>query len=221
MKKPPRFLVFVITAAVLWVIVDIARIEMKRQGELVALCTLVPRLGGKSPKLSAASPSAHAAVKWIARTVGVAPNFELFSGSPVPGTAYAAFRKNKRVIVFDADKIRWGTNAATWAQIGVASHEIGHHLGGHTFARIGNAHERELEADRFAGYAMALLGASLAQALSFSNELAEDSSASHPARRIRITAITEGWRRGQVVRNSGTYVRESVNTLQSPQEPSP
>lgn len=198
-----RILVWVYCAVLTWVIVDIALMEVKKRGEIIALCANAAALKGKAPKLSDPAPSARAAVKWIAFVAGVAPNFELHAGEPVPSLAFAAFRNDARVIVYDKNRFRWGDNTARWQDVSVLAHEIGHHLGTHIFILGPNAHANELEADRFSGHIAARLGASLAQALSFTDQFSESGSVSHPGREKRRAAVTAGWRHAQDVKRAG------------------
>jgi hypothetical protein len=109
----------------------------------------------------------------------------------------------KRVIVYDTKALRWGKRVASWQAAGITAHEIGHHLNSHIFIRGSNAHADEIEADRFAGHAIGLLGGSLAQALSYTNQFSESGSVSHPGREKRRAAVTAGWRHAQDVKRAG------------------
>jgi hypothetical protein len=166
------------------------------------LCAFAPsRLFEKMPKLSAPAESAQEAVKLISSVAGISPSFMVFAGDRVPGVAFAAIRNGQRVIVYDANKFRWEPGVIRWRNLSVTAHEIGHHLGGHTTLDQGSAHEQELEADRFSGYILSLLGSTLGQALSFTPEFPEDDSDTHPGREKRIAAITEGWEHGQKIKH--------------------
>jgi len=90
-----------------------------------------------------------------------------------------------------------------WAAVGVIAHELGHHHYGHVGEdtdELTPAIERqeELDADYFSGYALARLGASLAEAQASLDDIrGEPSSDTHPAtdRRLRMTAV--GWSDGR------------------------
>lgn len=197
-----RILVWVYCAVLAWVIVDVYLMEVEKRGQIIALCADADALKGKAPKLSDPAPSARAAVEWIASVAGVAPNFEIFAGDSVPSTAFAAFMGGKRVIVYDARTLRWGKRTARWHDIGIVAHEIGHHLNSHIFIRGVSAHADEIEADHYAGFAIAKLGGSLAQALSYTDPFSERGSASHPGRDKRRAAVTAGWRHAQDVKRA-------------------
>lgn len=151
-----------------------------------------------------APPEAAASVRWIAEAAGMKPNFEVLAGEfTKPVGAFATVQGAKRYVVYDASRFAWGHGRARWRDMGVIAHEIGHHFGGHTFLSSADAHERELEADRFAGYAAAMLGSSLEQALAWTRDLAEAASETHPERARRIEAVSDGWRLGETFKQQG------------------
>lgn len=197
--KKCRALVYLYCAVLAWVIADIYLMEVKKRGELVALCA---GFGSnvKAPELSKADPAAYAAIEWISSAAGVAPNFTLFEGDEVPTIAFAGIKDGQRVIVYDAKAFDWSDRTARWRDVVVMAHEIGHHLGGHIATPLGDSHARELEADQFSGYAVSLLGGTLAQALSFTLLFPESDSESHPARERRREAITRGWMKGEAIK---------------------
>jgi hypothetical protein len=166
------------------------------------LCSFIssPR-AERQPILSPPADSALEAMKLIASAAGLSPNFEVFEGDHVPGMAYAAVTRGKRVIVYDAKTFHWEQGVIRWKALSVMAHEVGHHLGGHTTLDQGSAHAQELEADRFGGYVLALLGSTLGQALSFTPEFPEADSDTHPGRAKRVAAITEGWEHGQKIKH--------------------
>lgn len=81
-----------------------------------------------------------------------------------------------------------------WAETSILAHEIGHHLSGHTLLQGGSRPDLELEADRFSGFILYKMGASLDDAeiavKTFSSDVG---SSTHPAKKSRLVAITNGW----------------------------
>lgn len=78
----------------------------------------------------------------------------------------------------------------------VVAHELGHHFCRHIAHGPVDAKAnfaRELEADRFAGATMRMMGRSLEATLLVTRVLAPDSGESHPTKKARVAAITEGW----------------------------
>ena len=110
--------------------------------------------------------------------------------------AYATMINQMRWIVYDNDFLEnLDTYAATkWASISVLAHEIGHHYYNHVIKNQSSNIPSEIEADKFSGYVMQLLGASLDQSLAAMEKIGTDrASISHPAKKDRLTAIADGW----------------------------
>lgn len=81
-----------------------------------------------------------------------------------------------------------------WAELSIMAHEIGHHLCGHTLAPGGSKPDNEIEADRFSGFILNKMGASLEQAETALNLFAgKNGSSTHPPLRTRLAAVTNGW----------------------------
>lgn len=81
-----------------------------------------------------------------------------------------------------------------WASIGVLAHEVGHFLLYHALNNRGSNPRWELDADRFAGKTMAMMGSTLEEAQSmFSNYTRMEDSSSHPGKNKRLEAVKTGW----------------------------
>jgi hypothetical protein len=199
--KKVKLWVWLYCTVLAFVIVDIYFQERKKQGEIVALCGLA-ELGKREPKLSDPSPAARAAVRWIAAAAGMSPNFSVYQGDKVPSVAFAAIRKGKRIVVVDTSLFNDDSNRASWNAVCTIGHEIGHHLGSHLLTDE-DSHADELEADQFAAYACALLGATLPQALSMTGDMSEGDSDSHPGVAKRRAAVERGWHQGEALRRTG------------------
>ena len=117
--------------------------------------------------------------------------------------AYATIINSVRWIIYDNDFLEdIDAYASTkWASISVLAHEMGHHYYNHVVSSSGSTPPKELEADAFSGYIMAKLGANLQQSKAAMQAIASDrASVSHPAKKDRLNAITNGWNSA----NSGT-----------------
>ena len=88
------------------------------------------------------------------------------------------------------------TTGTNWANYSILAHEIGHHLEGHTLDTLGGSKPPlELHADRFSGFIMAKLGATLSEAqVVMQNVASESGSSTHPPKSARLEAIAVGWR---------------------------
>ena len=80
------------------------------------------------------------------------------------------------------------------------AHEIGHHLNNHDF-EVDDTKKRkimELQADKFAGGVLFILGASLDEAKAGIDLLqSKGESATHPPAKARAEAIANGWKNSQ------------------------
>ncbi|MFT3795029.1 hypothetical protein [Flavobacterium sp.] len=149
-----------------------------------------------NPKITLAPAEAGAekVIEKILAVVGLRPNFEVRAAN-VPNAA-AVILKNKRYILYNPKFIAKINYAADndWAGISIIAHEIGHHLNGHTLQSGGSRPNLELEADEFSGFVLNKLGANKADAQAAMNVAAsQKSSHTHPARKDRLMAISDGW----------------------------
>lgn len=136
---------------------------------------------------------------------GLKANFKVLSGD-VPN-ASAFINDGERVIVYSSAWMQKLTESAQskWAIYAVLAHEIGHHLNGDTMPKSGSYqsrsagenHGQELAADFFAGFVLARLGASLDEATAAVRIYGGRESHTHPDRERRISAHTDGWKKGR------------------------
>ena len=140
---------------------------------------------------------------------GLAPNFQVIETQEV-GNASALIIKEQRYLAFNPvwmDTYRDKPNSK-WQLYAVMAHEVGHHLQGHTIQAGGSRPPIELEADEYAGFTLAALGASLEQTQALFNTLNEQGSATHPPRHQRLSAVERGWTRR---RGTGTPTPAAQN----------
>lgn len=138
---------------------------------------------------------AEEVVDKILRQVGLLRNFVVVE-CPNTENCFATVVDGQRYIVYDGafmKRVESATNT-DWSAISIVAHEIGHHLQGHTIDGKGARPQKELEADRFSGFVMQRLGASLDETLVAIRTLGDDKPTySHPAKAVRVQAIQEGW----------------------------
>lgn len=152
--------------------------------------------------LSTALPSdCRDMVAQIMKFTGLPQNFTVVE-APVPNAAALIMLDEKkipqRVIAFNRDFIglvQRATGGNDWAPVSVMAHEIGHHLSGHTITPGGSQPPTELEADKFSGFVLYKMGATLDDAQKAMATLVADGpdGATHPGRGRRLAAIAEGW----------------------------
>jgi hypothetical protein len=127
--------------------------------------------------------------------------------------AYATIINQVRWIIYDNDFLEsLDSYAATkWASISVLAHEIGHHYYNHVIKNQGSTIPSELEADKFSGYVMQRLGATVEQAKAAMEKIGTDrATATHPVKKDRLTAITAGW--DMAKKQAGATTANTPNT---------
>ncbi|MFN4146481.1 MAG: MORN repeat-containing protein [Runella sp.] len=138
---------------------------------------------------------AEEVVDKILQQVGLVRNFIVVE-CPNTQNCFATVVEGQRYIVYDGAFMKRIENVTRtdWSAISIIAHEIGHHLQGHTIDRRGSRPKKELEADRFSGFVMQRLGATLDEAQIAIKTLGDDKATySHPAKADRIEAIRQGW----------------------------
>ena len=146
-----------------------------------------------------ADDKARAVINEIMEYTGLPMNFKL-EAFDVENAAAAIECKSaddcNRYIFFnqkfmDAVITKCGTE---WGYKSIMAHEIGHHLAGHTLDNKGSRPDTELDADKFSGYVLYKMGATLDEAQAAMDILgSETGSDTHPGKRARLTAISNGW----------------------------
>ena len=140
------------------------------------------------------SAEANEAVNRIVRYTGLEQNFQIVAAN-VPNAA-AVVQGQSRLLLYN-QAFMLEVKAATdphWGAISIMAHEVGHHLQGHTIQAGGSRPSIELEADKYSGYVLRRMGATLQQARAAMERLgSETGSATHPPRSARLAAITNGW----------------------------
>jgi len=137
----------------------------------------------------------------ICAHIGLTCNFDVFPAR-VPN-AMASMIDGKRVVMYNPefiDKVQRGKGQPSWETLSVLVHEIGHHLLGHMFVQDGNFPARELEADKFSGFLLYRMGATLKEAQANIRTMAQEKeTSSHPGRSRRLVAVEQGWKAARAV----------------------
>ncbi len=149
----------------------------------------------------------------IMRYTGLPSNFTIQAAN-VPNAA-AIIQNDKRFILYNQyfmESIKDITHT-DWSALSIMAHEIGHHLSGHTLDNIGSRPAKELEADRFSGFVLYKMGATLEEARSAMHAIAVfRATSTHPSRSARLAAITNGWM-------AARELDESITPIQNPPTP--
>tara|TARA_A200000159_G_scaffold6815_1_gene6040 strand:+ start:905 stop:2140 length:1236 start_codon:yes stop_codon:yes gene_type:complete len=141
----------------------------------------------------ASTTLARQAVKRITDSIGIPANFIIYS-SNIPN-AKAVINDNKqRLLLYNQEFIKRVTKGSNdWAALTIISHEIGHHLSGHTLIIGSNRKLLELEADQFAGTVIRNLGGTVEQALMAYDHVDGEETETHPSASARRAAVIAGW----------------------------
>lgn len=174
--------------------------------------------GNSSPIVTctpAATPSnghAERVVDRILKPIGLLRNFNVME-CPDTRNCFATVVQGQRFIIYDGafmQRIEEQTDT-DWSAISIMAHEIGHHLQGHTIDGKGARPQKEIEADKFSGFVLHQLGASLEESFAAIRALgSEHPTATHPARAARLEAIRKGWLEADEIYPRATSAR--INT---------
>ncbi|XWW43821.1 M48 family metalloprotease [Fibrella sp. USSR17] len=162
------------------------------------------------------SSRARRVIDQILKPIGLMQNFKVIE-CPETQNCFATVMNGQRFIIYDGAFMQQLEEATetNWSATSIMAHEIGHHLQGHTLASGGSSHQKELEADRFSGFVLHQLGATLDESLVAIRALGSvAASASHPARASRLEAIRKGWTEAD-----GIYPRTKSVTPSRPAPP--
>lgn len=109
---------------------------------------------------------------------------------------------------------------SNFAELSILAHEIGHHLSGHTLLSSGNNHDQELEADRFSGFILYKLGATLGESQIAVDQLcSEKGSLTHPPKSARLAAIANGWYSAKNGSNNSIFANTNPDQVISETNP--
>ena len=171
---------------------------------------------------------AENALDRILNVIGASKNFILTPCDKIKNALATAYRGN-RYILYDKKFMNIiSENTNDWSNLFILAHEVGHHINGHSIdillygADIVDApslekkRKQELEADEFAGFVLAKLGASLSELKEVVNLIAndkDDTFSTHPNIDKRIASIEVGFNRGftKSIEETTNYVEFEKN----------
>ena len=142
----------------------------------------------------ASDTEADDAMRRIMKYTGLPANFTIKAAN-VPNAAAVLYEEKRFILYNQYFMLRIKDETKTdWAALSILAHEIGHHLSGHTLDTQGSRPDKELEADRFSGYVLYKMGATLDEARIAMETLAvETGTPTHPPKSARLAAVTNGW----------------------------
>jgi hypothetical protein len=143
-------------------------------------------------------------------------NFELLGANV--DSATAAVAGARRVILYNQYAIRSGEDNSRqrWAHLGVLSHQIGHHLFRHALDATAETRRRsELEADKFMGTVLGILGATKPDVETLLAK-APAAASVYPAADARRKSATDGWVAAEGFRHLGFHIEEDLPRFEMP-----
>ena len=150
---------------------------------------------------------AENALDQILNVIGASKRFVLQPCDNINNAVATSF-KGIRYILYDRDFMDSLDNSTNWGNLFILAHEVGHHINGHSVDIILYAADivepktleqkrlQELEADEFAGFILAKLGATLSQTskvLSNLPRISNENSSTHPSKDKRIASVRKGF----------------------------
>lgn len=161
----------------------------------VLLLALLPGLPLAAQEVRVSERAAKEAVHRIVERSGLLPDF-VVRANPEVRTAVAFIKGRERVIEYNPAFIATivDSSRTNWSAVSILAHEIAHHLLGHTLDPAAVHPGDELACDRYSGFILHELGATLAESLA-AMDVAGDPHGTwrHPPKHARCIAIQQGW----------------------------
>ena len=167
---------------------------------------------------------AEDALERILDVIGASKNFALIPCDNISNAVATAY-KGTRYILYDKKFMSLiNQNTNDWSSLFILAHEVGHHINGHSLdillytsevvdaPTLENKRKQELEADEFAAFVLAKLGASLSQLNNIISLIADnynDTFSTHPNRAKRLQSVKNGFNRGSATNKKSITKKSS------------
>jgi hypothetical protein len=145
--------------------------------------------------------AAKEAVHRIVRHSGLQPDFTVLENREIP-TAIAYIKDRKRVIAYNPAFMArvMDSTCTNWSAISILAHELAHHLLGHTLDPKEVKPGDELACDRYSGFILHAMGATLAESLAAMDVSGNPhGTEDHPPKHARLEAIQQGWDESRMI----------------------
>lgn len=139
--------------------------------------------------------NAYKTVVDVIRETGLAQNFIIIPGDVKDVIAY--IENNERVLSYNPNFMKKVQNDSNWVGISVLARQIGHHLGNHKIKDGKPSIEEELDADRYAGFVLQKMGASMQDAIHALEEGLKEKNDFQANKNKRIAALVEGFNKAK------------------------
>lgn len=161
--------------------------------------------------------AAYKTVVNVIRETGLAQNFVIIPGNVKNVVAYV--EDNERILEYNPDFMQQLEGDTNWHGISVLAREIGHHLSNHELNGGTASPKEELEADRYAGFVLQKMGASLQEAIEAMEKSAQEKSGESSASlNARIAALSQGWNNSELLSSDTTLLASSQKVEDDPKD---
>ena len=176
--------------------------------------------------------AAENALNRILNTIGASKNFVLSPCDKINNAVATAY-KGTRYILYDRDFMNLiNRNTNSWSSLFILAHEVGHHINGHSIdillyagdvvepSSLAKKRQQELEADSFAAFVLAKLGASLYQLNEVINNISDDRDdtySTHPRRSKRLASVKSGFEKANGTSNKNISSNTSKSNSSNPE----
>jgi len=158
--------------------------------------------------------AAYKTVVSIIRETGLSPNFVILPGDVDNVRAY--IEDNERILEYNPafmDKLQ---GDSLWPGISVLARQIGHHLSNHELENGVPNIEEEIEADKYAGFVLYKMGATLDEALkALKIIIGEDSLSGSISKNSRLASLTKGWKNAKTLMSDTLISNEEASVTAS------
>ena len=167
---------------------------------------------------------AENALDRILDVIGASKNFVLTPCDKISNAVATAY-KGTRYILYDKEFMNLiSKNTNDWSNLFIFAHEVGHHINGHSIdlllytndvvdaPSLEKSRKQELEADEFAAFVLAKLGANLSQlnnVITLISNNSDDTYSTHPSRDKRLASVRIGFNKGYTQKSDKTVYVDS------------
>jgi hypothetical protein len=141
--------------------------------------------------------AAYKTVVNVIRETGLAQNFVILPGNVEKVTAFV--QDNERILEYNPEFMQKLEGDTNWHGISVLAREIGHHLSNHDLKGGESTMEEELEADKYAGFVLQKMGATLQEAISALEKSASENTSSKSSLNGRLASLSSGWKNAELL----------------------
>ena len=142
--------------------------------------------------------AAYKTVVNIIRETGLAQNFVVLPGDVANVKSY--IENNERILEYNPNFMEKLQEDSNWHGISVLTRQIGHHLSNYELAGEQAGIDEEIEADKYTGFVLFQMGASLDEAIhALEIVMKEDSIGKSISRNARLVSLTRGWNNSKLL----------------------